>query len=106
MAGRSARSPQGRALERGDGVRALGAALDDAEAPPAAIGSAASTQHDFRGGRAEIERVLLGRSDVRAVLEAEIADRERAAEEMQRLHRLNRAESLRQEALLARRYLD
>ena len=52
-----------------------------------------------------MERLLLSRDDVREVLEAEIHERERAAEEMDRLDRADRAASLRAEARLARRYV-
>jgi uncharacterized protein len=86
-------------------LRALVAALDNAEAPPAEAGRTATGHHRFHTGSAEVERLLLSSADVRDVLLAEIDERERAAEEMDRLDRTDRAEALRAEALLARRYV-
>jgi uncharacterized protein len=86
-------------------LRALVAALDNAEAPPADAARTAPVHHRFHEGSAEVERLLLSSSDVRDVLLAEIEDRERAADKMDRLKQTDRAEALRAEALLARRYL-
>lgn len=86
-------------------LRALVAALDNAEALPAEGGRTAPVHHRFHTGSAEVERLLLSSADVRGVLLAEIDERERAAEGMDRLKRTDRAEALRAEALLARRYL-
>lgn len=85
-------------------LRALVAALDNAEAPPAEAGRTAPVHHRFQEGSAEVERLLLSIADVRDVL-PEIDERERAAEEMERLKRTDRAEALRAEALLVRRYV-
>ena len=87
-------------------IRALVAAIDNAEAPPIHAGHAAPVHHDFHGGSAEVERLLLSRSDVRRVLLAEIHERERSAAELERLDMRDRAEALRAEALLAKRYID
>lgn len=84
-------------------IRALVAAIDNAEAPPAIAGTVA---HDFRGGSAEVERLALGPSAVRDAILAEINERERAAAELERLGRTDRAEPLRAEARMAGRYLD
>ncbi|MBX7185043.1 MAG: hypothetical protein K1Y01_07850 [Vicinamibacteria bacterium] len=86
-------------------LRTLVAAIDNAEAPEAHPGETAMTHHHFHSGSAELERLLLSRSRVRDVLLAEVLERERAAAEMERLKERGRAEALRAEALLARRYL-
>lgn len=86
-------------------IRALVAALDNAEAPPAREGSMAAPHH-FHSGSAEVERLLLSWSDVRDVLLAEIHERECAASEFDQLQRSDRAEALRADALVVRRYID
>ncbi len=87
-------------------IRALVAAIDNAEAPPARTEKAGLVHHQFASGSAEVERLLLSRGRVRDVLLGEIHERERAAAELERLEMMDRAEQLRVEALLARRYLD
>lgn len=87
-------------------IRALLAAIDNAEAPPVHARQAMSVHHRFRSGSAEVERLLLSRSDVRHVLWVEIHERERAAAELEHLGRMDHAEVLRAEALLAKRYLE
>ncbi|MEX0957374.1 MAG: hypothetical protein WDZ83_19435 [Rhizobiaceae bacterium] len=86
-------------------LRALVAAIDNAEAPPLDPDRKAADQHQFRDGSAEIRRLGLDGAAVRAILEAEMHDRESAAAEMDRLNRQDRAAALRAEALLVRRYL-
>lgn len=87
-------------------IRALVAAIDNAEAPPLPAGRRAADQHQFREGTAEIERLSLCRAQVRTVLAAEIEERERAADEMRRLGKLDRASALDAEAQLAKRYVE
>jgi uncharacterized protein len=87
-------------------IRALVASIDNAEARPIHAGQTAPVHHHFHSGSAEVERLLLSRSDVRRVLSAEIHERERAAAELERLDMMDRAEALRAEALLAKRYID
>ncbi|WP_137391690.1 hypothetical protein [Rhodoligotrophos defluvii] len=87
-------------------IRALIAAIDNAEAPPLQARRTKTDQHRFSDGSAEIERLHLNPAQVRAVLLAEIEERERAAVEMNRLERPDRADALRAEALIARRYLE
>jgi hypothetical protein len=84
-------------------VRALIAAIDNAEAVP--LTGAPAVQHDFHDGSAEVERLTLGPDRVAALLRAEIEDRLRAAEVFDRIGRLDRAGPLRAEAALASRYL-
>jgi uncharacterized protein len=86
-------------------IRALIAAIDNAEAPPAE-GQTASAHHDFRAGSAEIERLLLSGAHVHRVIVADIHEREHAAAEMERLGMMDRAEALRAEAVIAKRYID
>lgn len=87
-------------------VRTLLAAIDNAEAPPLPGGQAAAVPHRFESGAAEVERLRLGRSHLRRLLLTEIEERERAAAELDRLGRADRATALRAEVLVARRYLD
>jgi hypothetical protein len=87
-------------------IRALVAALDNAEAPPFQAGQRNTDQHQFRDGSAEIERLSLSPAQVRAILTAQIEEYERAAAEMDRLERPDRADALRAKALLARRYIE
>jgi uncharacterized protein YqeY len=86
-------------------LRTLVAAIDHAEAPPV-LGRRMPGEHRFLEGTAEVERLCLGPDQVRAVLMAEIREREAAAAEMSRLARPDLAEALRAEALLARRYVE
>lgn len=87
-------------------IRALVAAIDNAEAPPLQAGQGAADHHRFHDGSAEIERLSLGQAQVHALLMAEIQERERAATEMDRLERPDHAEALRTEALITRRYVE
>lgn len=87
-------------------IRALIAAIDNAEAPPAHEGQTAPARHDFSSGSAEIERLLLSGAHVHGVIAADIHERERAAAEMERLGMMDRAEALRAEAVIAKRYID
>lgn len=82
-------------------LRTLIAALDNAEAPPAAQ-RVAMPGDDMT---TETERLLLDAGTVAAVIAAEIAERERAAAEFDRLGRADRAAQLRAEAAIGRRYL-
>ena len=86
-------------------LRLLIAAIDNAEAPPARAGCGAAEQHRFLSGAAEVERRLLDADRVRAILLAEIEEREQAAAEMDRLDRPDRADAIRAEARLAATYL-
>lgn len=85
-------------------IRALIAAIDNAEAPPLQAGTAL-VHHLFRSGSAEVGRLLLSESQVHDVLLAEIHERERAVVELERLGKMDRAETLRAEAVLAKRYI-
>jgi uncharacterized protein YqeY len=86
-------------------IRVLIAALDNAEAPPAHAGQPAQ-QHDFHEGSAEAQRLLLGSARVHEILLAEINERVHAAGELERLGMMDRAETLRAEALFIERYAE
>lgn len=85
-------------------IRALIAAIDNAEAPKLPEVRAASDRHRFHDGSAEISRLSLDQDEVRSVLTAELREREKAASEMTRLGKLDRAQSLHAETLLIGRY--
>lgn len=87
-------------------IRTLVAAIDNAEAPPLQAGQRPSIQHRFRDGSAEVARLSLNPAQVRAVLVAEIEERERAAAEMKRLERPDCADALHAEAFIAKRYIE
>jgi uncharacterized protein YqeY len=86
-------------------IRALIAAIDNAEAPPTHDGQTAVAHHHFRSRSAEIDRLLLSAAHVHGVIVADIQERERAAAEMERLGMMDRAEALRAEAVIAKRYI-
>ena len=87
-------------------IRALIAAIDNAEAPPAHEAPTPPARHQFHSGSAEVERLLLSAAHVRGLIVADIQERERAAAEMERLGLKDRAEAARAEALIAKRYVD
>jgi uncharacterized protein YqeY len=86
-------------------IRALIAAIDNAEAPPVSHDRRAAEQARFGDGSAEVERLLLDGTVVRAVLQTEIAERENAAAEFDRLGMVDHADMLRREVQVARRYV-
>jgi uncharacterized protein len=89
-------------------IRQLVAAIDNAEAPPrhAEPTTPTSGRHEFGSRSAEIERLVLSRAEVEALLVKEIEKRERAAAEFERLGQAERADALRAEVVVAKRYLD
>jgi uncharacterized protein YqeY len=87
-------------------IRALIAAIDNAEAPPLQADLKATDQHRFSDGSAEVERLSLSGAQVHSVLVREMQERELAATEMDRLDRPDRAETLRGEARLVGRYIE
>lgn len=86
-------------------LRALVAAIDNAEAPPAA-GQPAESGFGFAAASSEVQRLILGAAEVQQVLRSEIEEREHAAAEFDRVGRPDQAADLRAQADLARRYLD
>lgn len=97
---------KGRRASEAAPVRVLLAAIDNAEAPPLDGSRKAADQHRFRDGSAEVERLSLSEAAVRAILAAEVLERETVAAQVMRLNRADRAEALSAEALLARRYIE
>lgn len=87
-------------------LREVISAIDNAEAPPQRGASLASDQYRFESGMAEIARLALDGDSVRALLICEIEEREQAAAEMERLGQTEHATRLRDQARLARRYLE
>lgn len=87
-------------------LRALVAAIDNAEAPPLATVPKAIEPVRFADRSAEMERLLLSRPKALAVLAVELQERERSAELLERLNLRDRADVLRAEASRVRRYLD
>jgi uncharacterized protein YqeY len=86
-------------------LRALVATIDNAEAPSLDPDRKASDQHRFSDGSAEIDRLDLDAETIRTILTAEMEEREKAAAEMARLNRQDRADTLLAEALIVRRYI-
>lgn len=87
-------------------LRGLIAALDNAEAAPIRSERASISTHAFQERTAEGERLVLSAAQIRAVLAQEIAARERAAIQLSDLGEPRRAEELRAELEIARRYLE
>lgn len=87
-------------------IRGLVAAIDNAEAPPIDAEQTTPVPHRFCSGSAEVERLLLSRTDVRNVILAEVQELERAAAELEGLGKVDGAEALRAEALLAKHYME
>lgn len=87
-------------------IRALVAAIDNAEAPPLPAGQSSFVQHHFQNRSAEIERLALGDAHVHEIVLADITERENAASELERLGKIDQAAALRAQAFFARRYLD
>jgi hypothetical protein len=92
-------------------LRSALAAIDNAESVPAEHlpTSVAGNEHVAGAavglGAAEVERRHLTEADVRSIVEKEAADRVAAADEYERLGRLDLAENLRAEADVLHRHL-
>lgn len=86
-------------------LRALIAALDNAQAVPAADKHARYVVHAFGDPAAEVPRLRLQMQDVQTLLEKEIAARRDAADQLERLGKIERAAELRAEATIVARYL-
>lgn len=86
-------------------LRALIAAIDNAEAPAQSAAAGSAGERLFLDGSAEVERLLLSAATVRALLEAEMNQRLNTAAEMRNLNRPDRADALCAEAQLVRRYI-
>jgi hypothetical protein len=86
-------------------LRVLMALIDNAEAPPVHAGEHSALGHDFSSGLAEVERLSLSRAQLHSLVQADVNERERAAEELARLGEAARADALQEEARVAGRYL-
>jgi len=85
-------------------LRALIAAVDDAQAVPPAAGQPRYVVHAFGDRSVEVPRLRLTDDDVQRLLRHEAAARTSAAEEMERLDQNERAQELRLEAAIITRY--
>ena len=85
-------------------LRALLAAIDNAEAPAQSAGQASAMSQDFGKGAAEVGRLALSRAQLDRLLAAECDAREDAAIELERHGQSGRADSLRAEAATIKRY--
>jgi uncharacterized protein len=86
-------------------LRALIAAIDNAEAVAPSSDGQPGYRNEFHEGTAEVPRRQLSRAEVRAVLEAEIASRAEASEAFERFGRGQDAATMRADLRAARRYL-
>ncbi len=96
---------QARAREEAAVLRALIGAVDNAQAVPLDPARKASDMAVFGDRSIEVPRQVLDEDDLRRILETEIAERETAATELERLGREDRAQMLRGEATIVARYL-
>ena len=86
-------------------LRTLLAAIDNAEAPAQSSEQASAMSRDFSDGAAEVDRLTLTREQLNALLLEESAARLHAAADMDQHGHGDRADALREEAELVRRYL-
>jgi uncharacterized protein YqeY len=96
---------QARAREEAAVLRALIGAVDNAQAVPLDPARKPGESAAFGDRANEVARRALGADDLRGILAAQIAERETAAQELERLGRADRAEMLRAEAAIVARYL-
>ena len=85
-------------------IRTLIAAIDNAEAPPILLVHEEPVDPSANSST-EVERLVLTRAQVRRVILSEVDERERAAVELDGLQ-AERAEALRAEAVIAKRYVE
>jgi uncharacterized protein YqeY len=86
-------------------LRAIIAALDDAQAVPVSDKHVRYVVHEFGDPAAEAPRLRLSVPDVQKLLEREIKDRREAADKLEQLGKVDRATELREEASIVTRYL-
>jgi hypothetical protein len=86
-------------------IRTLVAAIDNAEAPPILLALEEPVVDPSVYAPTEVERLVLTRAQVRCVILSEVDERERAAVELDGLQP-DRAEALRAEAVIAKRYVE
>lgn len=95
-----------RSIDQMKVLRALIAAVDDAQAVPMGEQHERYQTHTFGAGTNEVPRLSLDANDLRALLERERDQRLAAAAEYDRLNRPDAARALRQEAAVAQAFLD
>jgi uncharacterized protein YqeY len=98
------RAMQARAREEAAVLRALIGAVDNAQSVPVDPAMKPSHVGTFGDRSNEVPRVRLSADDLRAILEKEIAERENAALEIERVGRQDRADMLRAETAIIARY--
>ncbi len=86
-------------------LRALIAALDNAQAAPVGDKHLRYVVHQFGDRSAEVPRLSLDEAEVRCLVEREVASRHADADQFEGLGRLERAAELRAEAAIVARYL-
>jgi uncharacterized protein YqeY len=86
-------------------VRALIAALDNAQAVPIGDAHQRYVVHAFGDGATEVPRLVLDAARVEGLLGDELAGRLQAADQIEGLGRAERAAELRAEAAIVARYL-
>lgn len=86
-------------------LRALIAALDNAQAVPIGDTHQRYVEHQFGDRSAEVPRLGLDGAEVRRLLDHEVTSRTEAADQIERLGRSERAVQLRAEAAIVARYL-
>ena len=86
-------------------LRAIIAALDNAQAVPAHDKHVRYVVHEFGDRKAEVPRLRLDVLDVQLLLETEIRSRAEAADQFEQLGRIDRARKLREETKIVARYL-
>ena len=86
-------------------LRALIAALDNAQAVPLPPGHQRYVEHAFGDRAAEVPRLRLDAAAVRRLIEQEAKSRADAADEFDRLGRPDRAADLRAQAAIVARYV-
>jgi uncharacterized protein YqeY len=85
-------------------LRALIAAIDNAEAPPFSADQRSAGMKDFRAGAAEVARLDLDDDRLQTLFAAEIAEREAAASQLAAAGADERAKRLLDEIDIVRRY--
>ncbi|KRE17440.1 hypothetical protein ASE63_13390 [Bosea sp. Root381] len=87
-------------------LRGLISAVDNAQAVPVGDKHDTYVFHAFGDSAVEVPRRALSRDDLRVLVEAEIRNRNEAAEDYRRLGRDDKAQELTDEAQILSRHLD
>jgi uncharacterized protein YqeY len=87
-------------------LRELIAAIDNAQAVPVGDRHSTCVFHAFGDGASEVPRRVLGKEELRGVVETEIRSRSDAADDYRRLGHGDKAQDLSHGAQILGRYLD